>query len=267
VQVFVLPWNETQVALPLDSRNVQLHLSQLHQSNVHILRHPLAAPLKFSHHQKVVVIDQAVAFIGGIDLSFGRYDSTSRIQRAQLQLQHGVTHFLMAIFACVAPDHVLTDCNENERVWPGKDYYNPGICELTKVKESHVDLLDRSVDPRMPWHDISLVCNGAAAFDIARNFIQRWNHHKEDLDQPVPYLIPQPPYIRPSGTVNAKMIRSVGQWNCGTLQQQCQAIPLLQVESVADPSCHPSYRDDIQGAFDSLRVPSSDRERQALSLH
>ena len=33
----------------------------------------------------------------------------------------------------------------------------------------------------MPWHDVSIRVDGAIARDIARNFIQRWNHHKEDL--------------------------------------------------------------------------------------
>ncbi|CAF5038443.1 unnamed protein product, partial [Rotaria sp. Silwood1] len=29
----------------------------------------------FSHHEKIVVIDQRIAFIGGIDLSWGRWDT------------------------------------------------------------------------------------------------------------------------------------------------------------------------------------------------
>ena len=29
----------------------------------------------WSHHEKVVVIDQSLAFVGGIDLAFGRWDN------------------------------------------------------------------------------------------------------------------------------------------------------------------------------------------------
>ena len=30
----------------------------------------------WSHHEKIVVIDQTLAFVGGIDLCFGRYDDS-----------------------------------------------------------------------------------------------------------------------------------------------------------------------------------------------
>lgn len=41
-----------------------------------------------------------------------------------------------------------------------------------------LDLIDRKSVPRMPWHDIGAVVQGAVARDIARHFIQRWNSTK-----------------------------------------------------------------------------------------
>lgn len=38
-----------------------------------------------------------------------------------------------------------------------------------------LDIVDRSLTPRMPWHDIGAVVAGASARDISRHFIQRWN--------------------------------------------------------------------------------------------
>ena len=32
-------------------------------------------PKLWSHHEKIVVIDQTVAFLGGLDLCYGRYDT------------------------------------------------------------------------------------------------------------------------------------------------------------------------------------------------
>lgn len=43
------------------------------------------------------------------------------------------------------------------------------------------DLVDRSRTPRMPWHDIGCVVQGAAARDVARHFIMRWNAIKVRL--------------------------------------------------------------------------------------
>ena len=41
-----------------------------------------------------------------------------------------------------------------------------------------LDFIDRTVTPRMPWHDIAAVVYGKPARDIARHFIQRWNFTK-----------------------------------------------------------------------------------------
>ena len=39
------------------------------------MRHPDPA-LLWAHHEKMVAIDQLVAFVGGIDLAFGRWDDS-----------------------------------------------------------------------------------------------------------------------------------------------------------------------------------------------
>ena len=43
-----------------------------------VIRHPDHGPrggvFLWSHHEKTVVIDQKIAFVGGIDLCFGRWD-------------------------------------------------------------------------------------------------------------------------------------------------------------------------------------------------
>lgn len=49
-----------------------------------------------SHHEKIVIVDHQICFVGGLDLCFGRYDS-------------GV--------------HQVGD--HPSQIWPGKDYYNP----------------------------------------------------------------------------------------------------------------------------------------------
>lgn len=47
-------------------------------SYLQVFRHPehiQTGVFKWAHHEKIVVIDQTLAFVGGIDLAFGRYDN------------------------------------------------------------------------------------------------------------------------------------------------------------------------------------------------
>lgn len=44
---------------------------------IQILRHPdhgAGGVLLWAHHEKIVCVDQKVAFLGGIDLCYGRWD-------------------------------------------------------------------------------------------------------------------------------------------------------------------------------------------------
>lgn len=44
-----------------------------------VLRHPdhaKAGVFLWAHHEKVVVVDQTYAFVGGIDLCYGRWDDS-----------------------------------------------------------------------------------------------------------------------------------------------------------------------------------------------
>ncbi|KAG1449258.1 hypothetical protein G6F56_008696 [Rhizopus delemar] len=55
-------------------------------------------------------------------------------------------------------------------------------------------LIDKTVIPRMPWHDMSMCLIGAPVLDVARHFCERWNfikHEKARNDETIPYL--QPP--------------------------------------------------------------------------
>lgn len=43
------------------------------------MRHPDITPFNWSHHQKTLVVDQSLAFVGGLDLCYGRYDDRSHL--------------------------------------------------------------------------------------------------------------------------------------------------------------------------------------------
>jgi len=123
----------------------------LHDNSL-VVRHPdhiSTGMLKWAHHEKIVVVDQKTAFLGGIDLCFGRYDS---------------------------PLHQLSDVGVTH--WPGKDYSNPMVKDFIDLHKPEEDIIDRTIIPRMPWHDIAIRVEGQAARDVARHFIGRWNSCK-----------------------------------------------------------------------------------------
>lgn len=64
------------MALGLNSYYSKQVLSNAHE-NIKVLRHPDHAKVGvflWAHHEKIVCVDQTYAFIGGVDLCYGRWD-------------------------------------------------------------------------------------------------------------------------------------------------------------------------------------------------
>ncbi|KDO35626.1 hypothetical protein SPRG_00470 [Saprolegnia parasitica CBS 223.65] len=150
VMIHVLIYREVRVAMDLGSYYAMKSL--MRHRNVRVLRDPdfQVQFLGFwSHHEKIVCVDTTTAFVGGLDLAFGRFDT---------------------------PAHVLSDPGPPEcQRWPGKDYSNPIIKDFVHVDRPFEDLVDRESVPRMPWHDVHCSLQGEAVLDVALHFIERWN--------------------------------------------------------------------------------------------
>ncbi|OQV18121.1 Phospholipase D1 [Hypsibius exemplaris] len=73
VQIFILMYKESRAVLGINSFYTKRKLTRLHP-NIHVQRHPDKNVLLWSHHEKTVIIDQKLAFVGGIDLCYGRWD-------------------------------------------------------------------------------------------------------------------------------------------------------------------------------------------------
>lgn len=87
--------------------------------------------------------------------------------------------------------------NENftgAKIWIGKDYCNFIVKDFICLDAPFTDFIDRKTTPRMPWHDVAVCVQGAAARDVARHFIQRWNAtklEKAKSNSTYPYLLPK----------------------------------------------------------------------------
>ncbi|XP_058412332.1 phospholipase D1 isoform X1 [Diceros bicornis minor] len=76
VRIFVMLYKEVELALGINSEYSKRTLIHLHP-NIKVMRHPdhvSSSVYLWAHHEKLVVIDQSVAFVGGIDLAYGRWD-------------------------------------------------------------------------------------------------------------------------------------------------------------------------------------------------
>ncbi|XP_047960602.1 phospholipase D zeta 1-like [Salvia hispanica] len=173
VQIHILLYKEVSLALKINSLFSKRKLLSIHE-NVKVLRYPdhlSTGVYLWSHHEKLVIVDNKICYIGGLDLCFGRYDTT---------------------------EHKISDLPPF--LWPGKDYYNPRESEPNSWEDTLKDELDREKYPRMPWHDVHCAVWGPPCRDIARHFVQRWNHAKRSKapnEEKIPLLIPQNQMVLP----------------------------------------------------------------------
>ncbi|KAI0910871.1 phospholipase D/nuclease [Ustulina deusta] len=170
VKIYVIVYREVEAALTCNSEHTKHALQSLcpegspGYGNIKIMRHPdhnvfeNAADMTFywAHHEKFIVIDYAMAFIGGLDLCFGRWDNH----------QHAL--------ADVHPEGVVNE------VWPGQDFNNNRVMDFKNVNDWKQNELSKAEYGRMPWHDVAMGIIGPCVYDIAEHFVLRWNFVKRD---------------------------------------------------------------------------------------
>uniref|UniRef100_A0A8C5TSG5 Phospholipase n=1 Tax=Malurus cyaneus samueli TaxID=2593467 RepID=A0A8C5TSG5_9PASS len=221
VRIFVMLYKEVELALGINSEYSKRTLMHLHP-NIKVMRHPdhvSSSVYLWAHHEKLVIVDQSVAFVGGIDLAYGRWDDD----------EHRLTD-VGSVKRATAIKSVSTAnlaVSGHGQFWHGKDYCNFVFKDWVQLDKPFADFIDRYTTPRMPWHDISSVVHGRAARDIARHFIQRWNFTKimkpKYRSLSYPFLLPKSQqtanelkYQVPEAVpATVQVIRSAADWSAG----------------------------------------------------
>jgi phospholipase D1/2 len=166
-KVFILLYKEFDGALPNNSEYTRDKLKFLFKEpentefnkNIEVVRHPGDLIFLWSHHEKIVVIDQKVVFLGGLDLCYGRFD--------------------LPEYPLFEP---LEKLAEDECYFLGQDYSNVRVKDFNKVGQIFVPLINKKEVPRMPWRDIAMQLRGPVTKDVTRHFIQYWNFAKSDIE-------------------------------------------------------------------------------------
>lgn len=83
----------------------------------------------WSHHEKSVVIDQKIGYLGGIDLCYGRYDNEN---------------------------YALSEPLKNATYFPGSDFNNVRIKDFAPARFADKCMIDKRSVPRMPWRDVQV---------------------------------------------------------------------------------------------------------------
>ncbi|MCJ1311879.1 Phospholipase D1 [Agyrium rufum] len=213
VKIFIIIYRNINSAIPIDSEYTKFSLLDLHP-NVFVQRSPnqiRQATFFWAHHEKICVVDHMVAFVGGIDLCFGRWDTP----------QHTVADDKLTGFELSDMPKDADHC----QLWPGKDYSNPRVQDFYSLDKPYEEMYDRSKVPRMPWHDISMQVVGQPARDLTRHFVQRWNYilRQRKPTRPTPFLLPPPDFVPDDlkalgldGTCEVQILRSAAMWSIGT---------------------------------------------------
>lgn len=129
---------KTAASLPLDA------LQAVYGMNDDVI-------LYWAHHEKLCVVDGRTAFMGGLDLCYGRWDLNQ---------------------------HPIADChpsNLDNTVFPGQEYNNARVLDFQDVPHWQNNKLDRTTNSRMGWSDISVSLRGPVVEDLRAHFVERWN--------------------------------------------------------------------------------------------
>ena len=149
VKIYILLYYDYFV-LKLNSKYTQNVFSKLNK-NINLIRFPKDSNnILWTNHEKIVIIDGIIGYVGGFNLCWGSYDSIK---------------------------HPIYEEENEEQIYefPFKDYENQRIAvEAVGIDYTKSNKI-RFKEPRLPWHDIHARIEGPAIEDFSNHFIDRWN--------------------------------------------------------------------------------------------
>jgi phospholipase D1/2 len=206
VKIYVMPWNDSAPVQTFDDQTHKV-LTAINRiigkTQVYVTLSSSMADHTasfFSHHQKQVVIDECIAYVGGLDLAYGRYDDEHYDPRADSDGREGMNRYngcVPHLGHIISTTLVNPNLLENEHPVPSRGSDDEAALNTIKrgayqtpykadnptsviAPDAQNKGLDPSRQPRMPWQDIHLRIEGPAVSDLTRNFVLRWGGKLSD---------------------------------------------------------------------------------------
>lgn len=238
LQVYIMPWNNPSLVETYSAATERVFAAMnthLKRKAFYVQRAGSKSGTFFSHHQKCVIVDEEIAFVGGIDLAYGRYDDCYGLL-ANADGRQGMNMYN----PCIPPVARQDSYNPvEEYVIPvGTDQRNKSRDEWQKAERQQAESVQHIIDkvlshqvwqssgtskdstylnptiqPRMSWQDYHVQIEGHAVYDLVKNFVYRWNSYSHPypahpLKTPIPEL--KMPAVPPEkkGSCQVQVLRS-----------------------------------------------------------
>lgn len=230
---FIMPWDdtnpiqthETQTKVALESINARLKEEGVKSGGaVSVMVAKSQSDRNsayFSHHQKQVVIGRKIAYVGGIDLAYGRFDDATFDLNPKAQGRQflncynpGLPPMKTLTKAGMADPDLMTGASDNfnapyiggpstaaeerKKIEAGSyqtRYTKNSVANFDKpsLEGNEADLRTlRENQPRMPWQDVHSRIEGPSVMDLTRNFVRRWNSLAPSGKRLAAPVIPKP---------------------------------------------------------------------------
>ena len=165
VKIFILLYYD-YIFLKLNSKYTQNIFNKLNK-NINLIRFPKNSKnVLWTNHEKLVIIDDIMGYVGGFNLCWGSYDNIK---------------------------HPIYEEENKEQIYefPFKDYDNQRIAVEAADGDYTKNNKIRFKEPRLPWHDIHTRIDGPVVEDFSNHFIDRWNYavsFESNYNRIIPYL-------------------------------------------------------------------------------
>ena len=198
VKIYILIYKEFSIAMSINSEYTENAFNALNNKNIKITRFPsFTDTILWSNHEKLVIIDDIIGYVGGLDLCWGRYDNNN----------HSIYE---------APN------NQNIYEFPFIDYSNMRKKDITNIEYYYLESVPREESTRLPWHDVQARIIGESVENISKHFIQRWNYANSeeyhifyDNNTTNKTEIYKKYFTEDIPPSNVEVLRSLSEWNAG----------------------------------------------------